>query len=187
MDSLLEEKFKEMGLKPVHYNFWMSLNKIDSIPTFKDPSGITFQNQKEISDVNSFLTVLNDAFSKHFDFRPYTEEEFKLVFEKMWKEDDTENWLAFEGNKLVGICTLTINPELSYIGIIDVLGVLHENHHRGIGSSLLGHGIQSLIEKGCTTIELGVEANNEKALTLYKKFGFNEVESRTLIFYTIKV
>lgn len=186
-DSLLEEKIKEMGLKPVHYDFWMILNKIDSIPTFKDPSGITFQNQKEISDVNGYLTILNDAFSKHFDFRPLTEEEFRLVFEKKWKEDDTANWLAFEGNKLIGICTLTINPELSHIGIIDVLGVLHENHHRGIGSSLLGHGIQSLIEKGCTTIELGVEATNEKALTLYKKFGFNEVESRTQIFYTIKV
>lgn len=187
IDSPLEEKFKEIGLKPIHYDFFMRLDKIDSIPTFKEPLGITFQNQKEISDVNSYLTVVNDAFSKHFDFRPYTEEEFKVIFEKKWKEDDTEHWFALEGNKLIGICTFIINPKLSHIGTVESLGVLHENHHRGIGGYLLGHGIQSLIEKGCSVLELTVEANNEKALTLYKKYGFNEVESRTRIFYTIKV
>jgi ribosomal protein S18 acetylase RimI-like enzyme len=184
-DSPLEEKFKEMELKPVHYDFSMKLVKIDSIPSFIEPSGIVFQNQKKISDTTSYLAVLNDAFSEQFDFRPLSRNEFKIIFEERWKEFDIEHWFAFEGNKLIGICTLIINPELNHIGTIQGLGVLHECHHRGIGRSLLGFGIQSLIKKGCTIIELGVEATNEKALTLYKTFGFNEVESLTEIFYTI--
>ena len=64
--------------------------------------------------------------------------------------------------------------------------MLHSYHRRGIGSALLGMGVHSLIENGCKTIELGVEVKNEKALSLYKKFGFCEVESQTEIVFAIK-
>jgi mycothiol synthase len=186
IDSPIHKKLKEMGLNPVHYNWWMRIDKIDSIPPSTVPHGITFHKQKDLSDLTSYVKVVNDAFSKHFDFRPYEEEEFKKVQGESWKKYDVEHWLAHEGNKLVGILTIIINPTLQQVGEIDILGVLHSCHHRGIGRSLLSLGIQSLIKKGCKTIELVVEANNDKALALYKKFGFSEVETRTRIFYTIK-
>jgi len=185
IDSPLQTKIKEMGLEPVHFGFWMRLDDIDSLPKLIIPPDITFQKQKDITDFTSYVSVHNDAFSKHFDFRPYIEEEFKLMITAEWKQYDNEHWLAIDENKLVGICSVIINPKLKHLGIVDTLGVLHNYHRRGIGNSLLGFGIQSLIEKGCKTIELGVEANNEKALSLYKKFGFYEVESRTMIWYTI--
>lgn len=186
MDSPLQIKFKEMGLKPVNYDCWMRMDDIDSLRKPNVPPGINFQKQNELNDFTSYVKILNDAFSEHFDFRPYTEEEFRSTHKVSWKDHDVEYWFALEGNDLVGICHICINPELSHVGIINTLGVLHSYHHNGIGSSLLGLGIQSLIEKGCKTIELGVEAKNEKALDLYKKFGFDEVESRTQITYTIE-
>jgi ribosomal protein S18 acetylase RimI-like enzyme len=103
-----------------------------------------------------------------------------------WKQMNHLEWLAFDGKKLIGICSVVINPELKTVGKIDNLAVLRKYHHRGIGRALLGFGIQSLIEKGCKTIELGVDADNEKALSLYKKFGFHEVESRTNFVYAIE-
>ncbi|MCK4381225.1 MAG: GNAT family N-acetyltransferase [Candidatus Lokiarchaeota archaeon] len=186
INSPLQIKFEEMGLKPVHYDFWMRMGDIDSHWKPNVPTGIKFQKQNELNDYDSYVEIINDAFSEHFDFRPYTEEEFKSIHKVSWKEYDVEYWFALEGNNPVGICHICINPEVKHVGTINTLGVLHSYHHNGIGSSLLGLGIQSLIEKGCTTIELGVEAKNEKALGLYKKFGFYEVESRTQITYTIK-
>ncbi len=186
LDSPLRFKFKDMGLKPVHYDFWMRMGDIDSHWKPNVPTGIKFQKQNEFNDYDSYVEIINDAFSEHFDFRPYTEKEFKSIHKVSWKEYDVEYWFALEGNNPVGICHICINPEVKHVGTINTLGVLHSYHHNGIGSSLLGLGIQSLIEKGCTTIELGVEAKNEKALGLYKKFGFYEVESRTQITYTIK-
>jgi mycothiol synthase len=185
-NSPLHNKFKEMGLEPVIYDFWMYLDNIGSLPQLEAPPDITFQKQKKVNDLTSYIAVRNDAFSKHFDFRPHSEEELKLLLEDIWQEYDQEHWLAFDDDKLVGICSSTINPEFKKIGTVETLGVLHTYHQHGIGSYLLGNGIQSLGQKGCKRIELGVEATNEKALGLYKKFGFQQVKSRTFIWYTIK-
>lgn len=187
IDSPIYEKFKEMGLKPVHYNWWMHLDKVDKVPLLGVPHGINLQKRKELNELTGYVAVINDSFREHFDFRPYTVEEFQIFRNAAWKDYNVEHWLATEQDKLVGILTAIINPESKHSGIIDTLGVLHSYHHRGIGRSLLSHGIQSLIEKGCTVIELSVEATNEKALKLYKKFGFYEVESRTRIFFTINL
>ncbi|MFX0006789.1 MAG: GNAT family N-acetyltransferase [Promethearchaeota archaeon] len=185
-DTPLHDEIKKMGLEPVNYGFWMRLDDFSSQPQLKIPSNIKIQKEKVLNDISSYVAVRNDAFSKHFDFRALTEEELKEVLEGIWKDYNQEHWFAYDGDKLVGICSSIINPEIKHIGIINNLGVLHEYHHRKIGSSLLGHGIHSLIKKGCKQIELGVEGKNEKALNLYKKYGFNQVESRTIIVYTIK-
>lgn len=185
VDSPLQIKIKKMGLEPILYYFWMRLESRDSFPKIDIPIDIKFQKQKDITDFKSYVSVVNDAFSKHFDFTPYTESQFKLLIQAEWKEYDNEHWLAFDGNKLVGICSTNIKPELKYLGIVDNLAVLHSYHYRRIGSSLLSFGLQSLIEKGCKIFELGVEGNNEKALALYRKFGFYEVESCTNIIYAI--
>ncbi|UCC18243.1 MAG: GNAT family N-acetyltransferase [Promethearchaeota archaeon] len=187
LNSPLQTKFKEMGLNPVHYNFWMRLDDFNSIPNVVSPKDFKFQNEKEITDFDSYVSVINDAFSKNLDFTPYEVEDFKSIHKAAWKEFDIEFWFAFEGKKTVGICNPVINPDLKHIGIINTLAVLHTHHHKGIGSYLLRLGIQSLIKKGCKIIELGVDADNEKGLNLYRKFGFYEVESRTNIVYAINI
>ena len=65
-----------------------------------------------------------------------------------------------------------LNPEKDQSGLIANFGVLPSHQHRKIGSTLLATGIETLRKKGCKTIKLGVETKNEKALSLYKKFGF---------------
>lgn len=187
VDSPIQQKFKDLGLKPVNYNWDMRLDKMDSLPQSNVPPGIILRKQKELNDLTKYIAVLNDAFSDHFDFRAYEEEEFKILQLGAWKEKFNEHWLAFEGNKLIGFCSIVINPTQKNIGIIQILGVFHSYHHRGIGSSLLSYGVQSLLKEGCNIIELTVEAKNEKALNLYKKFGFYELEPRTRIFFTIKI
>ena len=163
----------------------MCLDVTGSISIPNTPHRIKFQEQKELNDYTNYVKILNDAFSGAFDYTPYTEQEFKSIHTVGWDGYDVQYWFAIDGNNPVGICFVAINPELNHVGLIYTLAVLHKYHHRGIGSSLLGFGIQSLIEKGCKMIELGVETNNENALALYKKYGFYEIKSRTTIFYEI--
>jgi len=182
--SPLQTKFKEMGLEPVSFGFMLRLDDFKLLPDINNPTNITFQSQKKVTDFASYVLVLNDAFRNNLEFRPSTEEEFKSSRRVIEKHYDVENWLAYDKKKLVGVCFSSIDPKTKHSGFVDVLGVFHKYHHRGIGSSLLNMGIHSLIEKGCKTIELVVEVNNEKALSLYTKFGFYEV--RTVITYAIE-
>ncbi|MFX1569974.1 MAG: GNAT family N-acetyltransferase [Promethearchaeota archaeon] len=186
IDSPLQAMIMEMGLEPVHFHFRMQLDDIKEVPKSIIPNNITFQNEKELIDYASYISVLNDAFKDHFEFRPFTEEKYKSVRRAAEKQFNYLNCLAYDGNELIGVCTVAINPKTKHLGRVAILGVLQKYHHLGIGSALLDMGIQSLNENGCKTIDLGVEAKNEKALSLYKKFGFHEVESRTEITFAIE-
>lgn len=62
-------------------------------------------------------------------------------------------------------------------GFVSFVGVLPEWRGRGIGRELLRWGIAYVRAAGAGTIELNVEATNERALGLYKRTGFTpEVE-----------
>ena len=47
--------------------------------------------------------------------------------------------------------------------------------HNGIATSLINHIISVAKDKGYQEITVGVDVNNEAALSLYKKLGFDEV------------
>jgi ribosomal protein S18 acetylase RimI-like enzyme len=179
--SFLELKFNELGLKPIQYEFWMRLEDFSSIPLIKEPIGINFQKYSKLENYKSYVDILNDAFSKAFDYEIFSTEDYKSIIEVNWREYKVEYWFAEEDNKPIGFCTVIIKPPIEHKGIIMTLAIYHSYHRKGIGSYLLGLGINTLIEKGCNIIELGVEAKNSKALALYKKFGFREIESQTII------
>ncbi|MFX0030572.1 MAG: hypothetical protein ACFE8B_15275, partial [Candidatus Hermodarchaeota archaeon] len=104
-DSPLQKKLDEMQLTPVHYNWEMHLENVDQQPEVTVPTGITIHTGKEIPDLTSFVNVNNEAFSEHFEFRPLSEEELKLILEHAWKAYDIDHWFAYDGEELVGICT----------------------------------------------------------------------------------
>ncbi|HEU0257321.1 MAG TPA: mycothiol synthase, partial [Microbacteriaceae bacterium] len=59
-------------------------------------------------------------------------------------------------------------------GEIYVLGVAPERHGQGLGRRLLDAGLDRLARRGCTTITLYVEGDNEPALGLYRAAGFTD-------------
>lgn len=181
VNSPLETKFNEMGLTPVQYEFWMELEDFSLLPKPNMPLGITFQKLKELEDYDTYVDILNDAFSKAFDSEVFTPEDYKSIIDVNWKKFDVEYFFAKENNKPIGFCTVMTKPPIYDRGVIMTLAVYHSHHKKGIGSYLLGLGIKTLIEKGCIIIELGVEGENTHALALYKRFGFKEVESQTMI------
>lgn len=180
------KKLEELGLEPIQYRWDMRIDDFQSTKPLVLPPGIMLQNQKEISDFSSYVTVLNETFKDEFQFHPLTEENLKNLFQEQKKTVNIEFCLAFEGNNLVGLCYISNNPVQGEIGTISGLGVLPSHRHRGIGRALLEFGIQSLYELGCKRIELKVWGDNEQALALYKKVGFYNLEQRAVAVYSIK-
>jgi mycothiol synthase len=81
---------------------------------------------------------------------------------------------ATDADQLIGFTRVELpgpgdEPEVGYIGLVGV----HPDWRRlGIGRELLRWGVGYVREHGCGPVELGVEAENEGALGLYRATGF---------------
>jgi ribosomal protein S18 acetylase RimI-like enzyme len=172
LSAPFDEKLESLGFTPIQYTWSMRLDNFSLFKLPKVPHEISIQKNLEIDDYQSYANVINQAFQDHFKWENKTEEMYKQINDMIQKTNEIEHYLTYEDNKLVGTCIGIINPKQKFVGSIGNFGILPSHQHRGIGSSLFAFGVESLREKGCKEINLLVEAKNEKALDLYKKFGF---------------
>ena len=185
LSAPFEERLEFLEFKPIHYSWSMYLDDLSLFSHPGIPEGIAIQNQKEIDDFKIIVDVINKAFQGSFKFNPITERKWKQMQRVLRKNNIVEYCIAYENNKKVGLCDIYFNPKQEHIGLIGDLSVLPSYQHRKIGSALLASGIEILREKGCKTINLRVHAENEKAMGLYKKFGFYPKNNLTEKLYQI--
>jgi len=185
LSAPFDEKLENIGFSPVNYSWAMRLNDFDFFSYPSIPHGITIQNLKDIDDYASVVTVINEAFADSFQYKSITKMKWKKMIEMVKKNHIVEHCVAYEKNKIVGVCDTYLNLEEDQTGLIANFGVLPSYQHRKIGSVLLASGIETLRKKGCKTIKLSVDTKNEKALGLYKKFGFYVKDNLTEKTYQI--
>ena len=92
------------------------------------------------------------------------------VLAKGWSQ-----FYALHDGKVVGWCDVVRDerPGMTHVGRLGI-GLLPEFRGQKIGPRLLAATIADAFQKGLTRIELEVYAGNERAIALYKKFGFIE-------------
>ncbi|MHA1931198.1 MAG: GNAT family N-acetyltransferase [Promethearchaeota archaeon] len=185
LSTPIDVRLKTLGFKPIISSWKMQLDDLTLFKIPKIPQGIKIQKHNEISDFNSYANVINQAFQNSPKFNPKTGEKYEQIYNLSRKYYDIEHCFAYENNLLIGTCNLFINPKKRSIGLLGDLGVLPSYQHRGIGNALFGFGVDSLRKKGCTEINLDVEAENENALSLYKKYSFYILEDLTKKTYQI--
>lgn len=124
----------------------------------------------------------NEAFKEHFNFRPYTSEEYEFrLTNKPWGCDILGVFISYLDEKPVGYVEAGIDSKFvedkgSKRGWILSIGVLKPNRTRGIGTALMQQAMEFLKLKGMTDVELGVDDSNPtNAIELYKKMGFKIV------------
>lgn len=78
--------------------------------------------------------------------------------------------------ELACIFSLSCNPRrrLAHTGEI-ALSVRKKYWHIGVGSAIMEALIELAKEASLKNVELGVYADNERAIALYKRFGFEEI------------
>lgn len=84
-------------------------------------------------------------------------------------------FVALEGGKVVGFCELDPSPHPVHAHTASMdMALLPEVRGRGIGELLLRTVIEAGRKHGLSRIGLSVFADNERAIKLYKKCGFEE-------------
>lgn len=125
----------------------------------------------DINDVNRVYEIERDSF-----FTPWTKDAF---INEMINNKIARYFLILKDNLIIG-----------YIGIWKILDEGHitniaiDKKYRGnkYGEMLLEYALDEMIEIGIEHFTLEVRESNEKALNLYKKFGF-VVKGRRLNYY----
>ena len=81
--------------------------------------------------------------------------------------------LVFDRDRLIGWCDADSSREgVGYLAI-----GLHEDYRgKGIGKILIKEIIKKSIEFGFNKINLSVRATNHRAIALYKRIGFRQIE-----------
>lgn len=75
--------------------------------------------------------------------------------------------------RMIGFNWLKVDAaEQPGVGEVYVLGISPESAGRGVGRALMGAGLDRLRERGIRTVDLYVEADNTRAVELYRSHGF---------------
>ncbi|MEM3833256.1 MAG: ribosomal protein S18-alanine N-acetyltransferase [Thermoprotei archaeon] len=86
--------------------------------------------------------------------------------------------VAEKDNEIVGYLSASIEGYFNKVCHLLSIAVLPEYRNRGIGSLLLKHLIDLIKTKGIRSIILEVKKDNEPAINVYKKFGFEIIGYR---------
>jgi RimJ/RimL family protein N-acetyltransferase len=87
-------------------------------------------------------------------------------------------FVAVDEGRVVGWCDVTRKPReaMRHSGTLG-MGVAATHRGRGVGAELLRTTLEAALARGLSRIELVVRIDNEPAIALYQRFGF-EVEGR---------
>lgn len=109
----------------------------------------------------------------------------KALFEDAWSAEmfwdelaqgDTRTYLVAEDDgAIVGYAGLAAMPDEAYV---QTLGVVKEHQRTGLGSTLLTALLEDAKRRGLPRVGLEVRIDNEPAIRLYERFGFEAIAVR---------
>ncbi len=131
------------------------------------------------ADLATIVEAFNDSFRDHFSFAPERLERWANF--KDCGEDRIMLTVAMKGDTAAGICmseeSTVFNEERDVkTGWINILGVRPAYRRLELARALLADGVRWVLGTGMDTVYIGVFAENEKALDLYKSFGFEKCQ-----------
>ena len=106
---------------------------------------------------------------------PFSLEQEQRFLSQMQNSPHSKILMAFDGSELVGNASLdgSTHPRLGHRCSFAIT-VRKSHWGRGIGSGLLERVISFAKSAGAEVIELQVRTDNQRAIALYRKFGFEK-------------
>lgn len=89
------------------------------------------------------------------------------------------HWVAVEGDRVLGgVSVRRMGPGLlRHVGMLGI-GVHPDAQGRGLGTRLMHAAIDGAFAAGIERLELGVRADNPRAIALYERLGFHHEARR---------
>ena len=175
----LARLYESLGMEQTR-QFWIMLCPLDDLEEPQPVEGISIRNYRLPEDNRASLEAYNNSFADHYGSHPSTEERWNHRLSRPSFRPDL-SWVAeIEGEpgKLAGFCICAIFDEQNKSlgrrwGWVDLLGTVRGWRRKGLGRSLLLHGLRSLKSAGMDTAGLGVDSKNlTGANRLYESVGF---------------
>ena len=103
-------------------------------------------------------------------------EQEKQIIRNVLTSEDAVWFTAFDGNKAIGNCSISRNSDrIKTRHRCDFAIALEQDYCGcGLGTLLTEQACAKAKSMGMEQIELGVYADNERGIALYKKMGFQE-------------
>jgi len=168
----IQRVLEGLGFEIERYSFVMKRKMTNiQVPV---QEGVDFVTFDEREDGELYCHIVNSAFKKiagHIDIKP---DRVSAMIEKYNIPAEGIQLLYFEGTP-VGL----FFSEITEDGMLEIgpIAVLPEYQGRGLGRALLRRAVQLSQRLGLDSV-LSVNAENEKALSLYLKEGFTRVGTR---------
>lgn len=170
-----------VGLRPVRTLQVLGRSLGGDLPPVDPPAGIAIRTFRPGQDEEGWLAVNARAFAHHPEQGTLTRVDLDLRMAEPWF-DPAGFFVAVradpegEGTPMVGF-HWTKHEAGAGTGEVYVIGVDPTAGVRGLGTPLLGAGLRHLREVGAREVDLYVEADNERALALYHRYGFTLVSA----------
>lgn len=147
------------------YSWEMELN-LDSVDfTFKELLGLSFRRATKVDGYN-YRKIIHDAFGDEVG-------EDALI--EILRDPSIIIYILEKGNQAIGSATVQLRKDLSLAYIYDI-AILKDHRRQGLGSYILQSSIIDLREEDIHKASLLVTGENRRALELYRKIGFKEVD-----------
>ena len=122
--------------------------------------------QMEHGDIEEVVSIEKLYFNKSWS---------KKTFQKLLDHQDVEVWVALQGGDLLGYVVLQCSgDEAELINI----AVRKGKRKLGIGSALLSKTVDVAVRLDVKKLFLEVRSSNQQAISLYERFGFDQVGMR---------
>jgi mycothiol synthase len=177
------------GFQEVRRFFKMRLNDFSQLAAPTLPEGYSIRTFTPGQDEAAFVHVFNTAFEGHWDFTPLAEAEV-AQWNKRMSFNPRGCFLLFDGDRMVGFMTVLYNPDQAAqtgeaVARIFEMGVLPEYRSKGLGFEMLKQAIGYAKDRGMKAVDLVTDAENEAAVKLYDKVGFQEKRATIVLHRTL--
>ncbi len=160
-----------------HSSLWLfELERSTEVQGPALPADVATRPYSHPDDLATYLDVANASFADHPTPMQFSEQGVRHVHELPDFDPAGILLVAPRDDPATPIAWTKTEHEITESGdrrgYIAFVGVVPSWRGRGLGRELLRWGIARLRSAGAGTIELNVEAANERALTLYRRTGF---------------
>ncbi|HEY6738775.1 MAG TPA: mycothiol synthase [Actinopolymorphaceae bacterium] len=154
------------------------------LPVSRAPEGVTIRTFRPGLDDEGLIEVNAAAFADHPEQGEFGLADLRVRMERPWFDpaglfvavDASDRLIGFHWTKIHQPPVRGEDPT-SPIGEIYVLGVDPRVDVRGLGTTLAIVGLRYLAARGLPAVMLYTEANNERAVNLYRKLGFEHTDT----------
>ncbi len=138
------------------------------------PDGFELSTFRGGRDIDEWVELNARVFAEHPEQGGLTAEDLSFRRSESWFEPDDFLLLRDTTGRLVGYNWLKVEPGDDRVGEIYVIGVDESTAGQGLGRFLMNRGLARLAERGCVQAALFVDADNTRAVALYRSLGFTD-------------